>query len=333
MEARARDVRRAGLRHAGRQHRLRARADTGIRRGERRSRRCSRPACCTRASPPTAARGRAFAPDRAVRGAGPRAGGGRGRRVSSRSPRKPCSAWQLADVNLFLPARDATNLPMRVVMAIYVAGIIASLPLTFVPFAALFDGEGVRAARSPRRRARSRATCPRCALRGDFAVAAADRAGHDGRRTGAGAAVDGRRVLRGVEGHLRAGLAVAPQVRLAGRAHLESVAARVDVRVGRADVRRRARAAVRGGTMPTKRSTASGVALRQRLDAAVAPIAHPAARRRARTRPAPRRRGSPRPARARGSTQPLRPDVTAHACGRALIARCQRTARRPSCRR
>ncbi len=56
------------------------------------------------------------------------------------------SAAQLADVNLFLPAREAMNLPMRVVMAIYVAGMVASLPLTFVPFAALFDGEGVRAA-------------------------------------------------------------------------------------------------------------------------------------------------------------------------------------------
>lgn len=56
------------------------------------------------------------------------------------------SASQLADVNLFLPAREAMDLPMRIVMAIYVAGMIASLPLTFVPFAALFDGEGVRAA-------------------------------------------------------------------------------------------------------------------------------------------------------------------------------------------
>lgn len=56
------------------------------------------------------------------------------------------SASQLADVNLFLPAREAMNLPMVVVMAIYVSGILASLPLTFVPFAALFDGEGVRAA-------------------------------------------------------------------------------------------------------------------------------------------------------------------------------------------
>ena len=56
------------------------------------------------------------------------------------------SAWQLADANLFLPARDAGNLSMRLVVAIYVAGIVASLPLTFVPFAALFDGEDLRSA-------------------------------------------------------------------------------------------------------------------------------------------------------------------------------------------
>ena len=54
------------------------------------------------------------------------------------------SASQLADANLFLPMREATNLPMRVVAAIYVAGIVTSLPLTFVPFAALFDSEGLR---------------------------------------------------------------------------------------------------------------------------------------------------------------------------------------------
>jgi hypothetical protein len=54
------------------------------------------------------------------------------------------TAWQIADANLFVPARDATNLPMRAVLAIYTAGIIASLPFTFVPFAALFDGEGFR---------------------------------------------------------------------------------------------------------------------------------------------------------------------------------------------
>jgi uncharacterized membrane protein len=54
------------------------------------------------------------------------------------------SAWQLADANLFMPAREAANLPLRVIVAIYVAGLIASLPLTFVPFAAFFDGEGLR---------------------------------------------------------------------------------------------------------------------------------------------------------------------------------------------
>ena len=56
------------------------------------------------------------------------------------------SAWQLADANLFLPARGAANLPMGVVAAIYLAGIVASLPLTFVPFAALFDGEDLQRA-------------------------------------------------------------------------------------------------------------------------------------------------------------------------------------------
>jgi len=56
------------------------------------------------------------------------------------------SAWQLTGANLFLPANDAANLPLRVVVAIYVAGVIASLPLTFVPFAAFFDGDGMRRA-------------------------------------------------------------------------------------------------------------------------------------------------------------------------------------------
>ncbi len=54
------------------------------------------------------------------------------------------AAWQAADVNLFLPARETGSLPISAVVVIYVAGIVASLPLTFVPFAALFDGEGLR---------------------------------------------------------------------------------------------------------------------------------------------------------------------------------------------
>ena len=56
------------------------------------------------------------------------------------------SASQLADANLFLPSREASILPLHVVVAIYAAGLVTSLPLTFVPFAALFDGEGLRSA-------------------------------------------------------------------------------------------------------------------------------------------------------------------------------------------
>src|SRR5258708_6058110 len=56
------------------------------------------------------------------------------------------TAWQVADANLFLPAREAADFPMNVVVMIYAAGIAASLPLTFVPFAALFDGDGLRPA-------------------------------------------------------------------------------------------------------------------------------------------------------------------------------------------
>jgi len=54
------------------------------------------------------------------------------------------TAWLVADANLLLPARETAGFPMGVVTMIYVAGIAASLPLTFVPFAALFDGEGLR---------------------------------------------------------------------------------------------------------------------------------------------------------------------------------------------
>ena len=50
-------------------------------------------------------------------------------------------AWQLAGVNLLLPLHDAGALSGSAVMAIYAAGVAASLPLTFVPMAALFDGE------------------------------------------------------------------------------------------------------------------------------------------------------------------------------------------------
>ena len=51
------------------------------------------------------------------------------------------AAWTLADVNLFLPSPDTSNLSATTVLAIYAVGILASLPLQFVPMAVLFDGE------------------------------------------------------------------------------------------------------------------------------------------------------------------------------------------------
>jgi len=53
-------------------------------------------------------------------------------------------AWALASVNLLLPAAGAVDLPPAIIATIYAAGILASLPMTFVPFAALFDDNGMR---------------------------------------------------------------------------------------------------------------------------------------------------------------------------------------------
>ena len=77
------------------------------------------------------------------------------------------SAWQLADANLFMPMREAASLPMQDVVLIYVVGIAALLPLTFVPFAALFDGEGLRRAFATSARAFSR-NVPALALMLEF---------------------------------------------------------------------------------------------------------------------------------------------------------------------
>lgn len=50
-------------------------------------------------------------------------------------------AWQHADVNLMLPLKDPARLSAATIVATYAAGIAASLPFTFVPMIALFDGE------------------------------------------------------------------------------------------------------------------------------------------------------------------------------------------------
>lgn len=56
------------------------------------------------------------------------------------------AAWGMAEVNLLFPLPDAASLPPQVIIGIYAVGVLASLPVTFVPMAALFDGEPVRAA-------------------------------------------------------------------------------------------------------------------------------------------------------------------------------------------
>jgi uncharacterized membrane protein len=48
--------------------------------------------------------------------------------------------------NMLAPASNAESISGMTLVATYAAGVVVSLPLTFVPFAVLFDGAGVRAA-------------------------------------------------------------------------------------------------------------------------------------------------------------------------------------------
>ena len=50
------------------------------------------------------------------------------------------AAWSLAGVNVLLPLADTSQLSVAAIGVIYAAGVAASLPVTFVPMAALFDG-------------------------------------------------------------------------------------------------------------------------------------------------------------------------------------------------
>ncbi|MCC7041206.1 MAG: hypothetical protein IT516_12935 [Burkholderiales bacterium] len=54
--------------------------------------------------------------------------------------------WLVAGVNLFGPAPDTSGLTPTTVLLAYAVGIIASLPVQFVPMAVLFDGEAPRSA-------------------------------------------------------------------------------------------------------------------------------------------------------------------------------------------
>ena len=49
------------------------------------------------------------------------------------------TAWSVAGLNLFLPLPDASALSAPALIAIYSAGVVVSLPVTFVPLIALFD--------------------------------------------------------------------------------------------------------------------------------------------------------------------------------------------------
>lgn len=49
-------------------------------------------------------------------------------------------AWNAAGVNVLAPLEDPSHLSLGAVAAVYAAGVVASLPVTFVPMAALFDG-------------------------------------------------------------------------------------------------------------------------------------------------------------------------------------------------
>jgi hypothetical protein len=53
-------------------------------------------------------------------------------------------AQALGDINLLAPGANAEPLSGSVLVATYAAGIAVSLPIMFVPFAALFDGAGIR---------------------------------------------------------------------------------------------------------------------------------------------------------------------------------------------
>ena len=52
-------------------------------------------------------------------------------------------AWSMAGVNLLAPSSGA-ELPTSVAMILFATEVLVSLPLTFVPMAALFDGERMR---------------------------------------------------------------------------------------------------------------------------------------------------------------------------------------------
>jgi uncharacterized membrane protein len=66
----------------------------------------------------------------------------------------------LGGFNMLAPARNAESISGVTLVVTYGAGILVSLPLTFVPFAVLFDAEGFRSAFAQSGRAFARNAAP-----------------------------------------------------------------------------------------------------------------------------------------------------------------------------
>ena len=114
------------------------------------------------------------------------------------------AAQAFGDVNMLVPdGDDAASMSAGVLVATYAAGILASLPLMFVPFVALFDGAGLRDGV----RAELRSVRPQsgpAAVVWSAVVRAADARDRDERLgSAARVAMVRRGVVRGVEGDLQ----------------------------------------------------------------------------------------------------------------------------------
>jgi hypothetical protein len=73
-------------------------------------------------------------------------------------------AWSIAGVNLLVPGSAASDVPPSVTTVIFAIYTLVSLPLTFVPMAALFDAEPLRVALASSLRAFARNVQPMLAL-------------------------------------------------------------------------------------------------------------------------------------------------------------------------
>ena len=73
-------------------------------------------------------------------------------------------AWSIAGINLLVPGALNTEVPATTILVIYATYILVSLPFTFVPMAALFDGEPLRSAFGSSLRAFARNPQPMLAL-------------------------------------------------------------------------------------------------------------------------------------------------------------------------